>query len=133
MEKSVETTKVRRSVSLSIGATEKCRAVLSVWTERRKPAAVCRELGIKWTILMHWQNRALEGMLQALEPRRNLEQGAALSPRLLSLIERREKSRSPTVSQGRMESRLSARLATIAAKPDNGEQKTEVGNIRKKE
>jgi hypothetical protein len=136
MEKPAETTKVRRSVSLSISATEKCRAVLSVWTEKRKPAAVCRELGVKWTILMHWQNRALEGMLQALEPRRNLERGTSLSPRLQALLERREKillTRAIPVSQGRMESRLSARLATIAAKPDNEEQKTEVGNSRKKE
>ena len=32
-------------------AEEKCRAVLSVWTERRKPGEVCRELGVAWSIL----------------------------------------------------------------------------------
>ena len=134
MEKSTETMKTRRNVSLSIPAAQKCRAVLSVWTERRKPAAVCRELGIKWTILMHWQNRALEGMLQALEPRRNLEQGAALSPRLQALLERREKNLLAAAPQGRLESRLSARLASIAAKPCKGDQKTaEVANNRQKE
>ncbi len=32
-------------------AEEKYRAVLSVWTERRKPGEVCRELGVAWSIL----------------------------------------------------------------------------------
>jgi transposase-like protein len=129
MEKPTETTKTRRNVSISIPAAEKCRAVLSVWTEKRKPAAVCRELGVKWTILMHWQNRALEGMLQALEPRRNLEQGTALSPRLQALLEHREKNLQER-SAGRLESRLDA----ITAKPGKGEQKTTDNvNPRKKE
>jgi len=44
-------------------AEEKCRAVLSVWTERCKPGDVCRELGVTWTLLSHWQSRAMEGML----------------------------------------------------------------------
>ena len=127
MEKSTETTKARRNVSISIPAAEKCRAVLSVWTEKRKPSAVCRDLGVKWTILMHWQNRALEGMLQALEPRRNLEQGAALSPRLQALLARRERNlvaRSTAASANRLDSRLSARLASIAAKSSKTEQRT---------
>src|SRR5271157_645501 len=134
MEKLPETTKIRRSVSLSIPAAQKCRAVLSVWTERRKPAAVCRELGVKWTVLMHWQNRALEGMLQALEPRRNLEQGGALSPRLQSLLEHREKNLLAR-SADCLESRLSTRLAAVAAKPGKGDQKTvqSVANTRQKE
>ena len=133
MEKSTETTKARRSVSISIPAAEKCRAVLAVWTEKRKPAAVCRELGIKWTILMHWQNRALEGMLQALEPRRNLAQGAALSPRLQALLEHREKNLLAR-SAGGLEPRLSTRLAAIASKPGIGDRKTTDGtNTRQKE
>jgi hypothetical protein len=135
MEKSIETTKARRSISLSIPTTEKCRAVLSVWTEKRKPSQICEELGIKWTILMHWQNRALEGMMQALEPRRNLAQGAALSPRLQSLLAHREKNLYAAAAQGRPESRLSTRLAAIAAKPGKGDQKTaeSVANTRQKE
>jgi hypothetical protein len=133
MEKSTETTKTRRNVSISIPAAQKCRAVLSVWTEKRKPAAVCRDMGIKWTILMHWQNRALEGMLQALEPRRNLELGTALSPRLQTLLDHREKNLQAR-SAGRLESRLSSRLEAIAAKPGKGEQKAvEIVNARKKE
>jgi hypothetical protein len=133
MEKLSETTKTRRNVSISIPVAEKCRAVLSVWTEKRKPSQVCKELGIKWTILMHWQNRALEGMLQALEPRRNLSQGTALSPRLQALLAHREKNLLAR-SAGHLEPRLSSRLEAIAAKPAKGEQKAvEIVNARKKE
>ena len=70
-------------------ASQKAQAVLAVWTERRKPLEICRELGVSWTILDQWQKRAMEGMLQALEPNVNLENGAALSPRLQSLLNRK--------------------------------------------
>jgi len=63
-------------------AEQKCRAVLSVWTERRTPVEVCRELGISWNILNQWQERAMEGMLQALQARVPVEKGVALNPRL---------------------------------------------------
>ena len=67
---------------------EKCRAVLSVWTERRKPGEVCRELGVAWGILKQWQDRAIEGMLMALQPRVQVERGVALSPRLAVLLKK---------------------------------------------
>ncbi len=71
-------------------AEEKCRAVLSVWTERRKPAEVCRELGVAWTLLQQWQERAMEGMLLALKPRAPMrEKTVALNPRLAVLLERK--------------------------------------------
>ena len=79
----------KASNSVSHSAATRCQAVLSVWTQSRKPAEVCREFSIKWMTLRQWQERAMEGMLQALEPRVNLEKGPALSPRLLSLIEKR--------------------------------------------
>jgi len=72
-------------------AEEKCRAVLSVWTERRKAGEVCRELGVTWTLLSQWQARAMEGMLLALQPRVPVEKGGALSPRLAVLLERKSK------------------------------------------
>jgi transposase-like protein len=72
-------------------AQEKCRAVLSVWTERRKPGEICRELGVTWTLLNHWQARAMEGMLLALQPRARVEKGVALNPRLAVLLERKSK------------------------------------------
>ncbi len=69
-------------------AEEKCRAVLSVWTERRKPGEVCRELGVAWGMLQQWQDRAMEGMLLALQPRVQVERAVALSPRLAVLLKK---------------------------------------------
>jgi transposase-like protein len=71
-------------------AEEKCRAVLSVWTERRTPGEVCRELGVAWTVLNQWQERAMEGMLLALQPRvPKMEKTVALNARLAVLLERK--------------------------------------------
>ncbi len=73
-------------------AEEKCRAVLSVWTEKRKPGEVCRELGVAWGILNQWQERAMEGMLLALQPRNPMtEKTVALSSRLAVLLERKSR------------------------------------------
>jgi len=73
-------------------AEEKCRAVLSVWTERRKPGEVCRELGVAWGILNQWQGRAMEGMLLALQPRIPVtEKTVALNSRLAVLLERKSR------------------------------------------
>ena len=71
------------------GAMEKCRAVLAIWTERRRPAEICRELQVPWMVLAHWQKRAMEGMLQALEPRVRLDKGPALSPRLQTMLDKK--------------------------------------------
>ena len=83
---------------------EKCRAVLLVWTERRKPGEVCRELGVDWGVLQQWQDRAMEGMLLALQPRLPVERGVALSPRLAVLLKR---------SQAGMMKRLDKRLKKL--------------------
>jgi len=56
--------------------------------ERCKGADICREFKINWVTLQQWQDRAMEGMLQALEPRVNLTKGQALSPRLLALLQK---------------------------------------------
>jgi len=73
-------------------AEEKCRAVLSVWTERRRLGEVCRELGVTWSLLNQWQERAMEGMLLALQPRvPMMEKTVALNSRLAVLLERKSK------------------------------------------
>jgi hypothetical protein len=89
-------------------AKVKCEAVLSVWTQRRKPAGVCRELGINWAVLSQWQGKAIEGMIQALEPKRNGEPGQAepLNPKLQQLLDRK-------VSQRQKLSKLEKRLTSI--------------------
>ena len=86
-------------------AAEKTQAVLAVWTERVKPATVMKSLGISYIMLQQWQDRAMEGMLQALESRVNLADGAALSPRLKSLLQKRQ------MAAGR--EKLNARLERI--------------------
>jgi transposase-like protein len=103
-------------------AQEKCRAVLSVWTERRKPGEVCRELGVAWAILSQWQARAMEGMLSALQPRVSIEKTVALSPRLAVLLE--QKSRAGSIKK--LDQRL-ARLqaATVAKALESREVTTE--------
>jgi len=91
-------------------AEEKCRAVLSVWTERRKPGEVCRELGVAWALLNHWQERAMEGMLSALQPRIPMtEKAVALNSRLAVLLERKSRT-------GGMK-RLERRLARLQGSP----------------
>ena len=70
-------------------AAQRVEAVLKVWSERGTPSQICREMNITWTILNHWQQRAMEGMLQALEPGVRLDKGQALSPRLQELIRKR--------------------------------------------
>ena len=135
MEKLKETTKNKPSASSLTTAMDKCRAVLSVWTEKRKPSAVCSELGIKWTVLMHWQNRAMEGMLQALEPRMNLEKGVALSPRLQAMLAQREKdlvTRSTIQPGNRLETRL-ANIAAKVAKTDTAQKTLEHTKTQPKE
>ena len=91
-----------RLPSHSYSAQEKAQAILAVWTERCKPAEVCRQMKINWITFNHWQDRAMEGMLQALESRVNLARGEALSPRLQALLLNRQKA----VSTRKLERRL---------------------------
>ena len=106
-------------------AEQKCRAVLSVWTERRKPGEICRELGVAWSLLNQWQERAMEGMLSALQPRIPvMEKTVALNSRLAVLLERKSNG---GAMKG-LERRLARLQGTPAAKP--GELK-EVGAEKK--
>jgi len=85
-------TKRKRSANMpsSHTASEKAQAVLAIWTERVKTAQVMKTLQVPYITLQQWQERAMEGMLQALEPRVNLADGAALSPRIRALMDRRQ-------------------------------------------
>jgi transposase-like protein len=101
-------------------AEEKCRAVLSVWTERRKPAEVCREVGVAWTVLNQWQGRAMEGMLLALKPRAPMaEKTVALNVRLAVLLERK--------SQEGLERRLTRLQSKNRVKENKPEESKEHG------
>jgi hypothetical protein len=104
-----EPTPARRAERTHFGAREKCQAVLAIWAERRKPAEVCQEMGIKWIQLSQWQDQAMEGMLKALEPRTRTEEekGPALGPKLQQLLERKALARTGKLA------RLELRLARI--------------------
>lgn len=103
-------------------AEEKCRAVLSVWTERRKPGEVCRELGVAWGVLKQWEDRAMEGMLLALQPRVPVERGVALGPRLAVLLKK---------SQAGMMKGLERRLKKLQGNPKAPQELREVAAEKK--
>jgi transposase-like protein len=107
----------KRQPNPAYSALEKAQAVLAVWTDRGRPADVCRQMRINWVTFQQWQSRAMDGMLQALESRCHLAQGGALSPRLQELLQK----------QGRANSteRLTQRLtqlqqSKVASPPEPG-------------
>jgi hypothetical protein len=93
----------KKTITTPHSAPDKVQAVLAVWTERCKPAEVCRQLNINWVTFNHWQRRAMEGMLQALESRVNLTKGEALSPRLQQLLQQRHRTVTATKLTSRLE------------------------------
>jgi hypothetical protein len=119
----------RKRYTMNHGAMEKCRAVLSVWTERRKPSQICRELQVPWMVLSQWQKRAMEGMLQALEPRVSLSEGAALSPRLQAMLEKKRLTVMTNTAQNRLEKTLFK--AQEAKKPDPSKDQKPSAESRK--
>jgi hypothetical protein len=89
------------------GAKEKAQAALAWWTERRRPSELCRELRITPTVLSHWQERAMEGMLAALEPRtRSPEEQKPLLPAKVERLLARKTSSEPLTG-------LARRLTTL--------------------
>ena len=85
-------------------AHQRVQAVLAIWTERRRPAAVCRELAITPKVLSQWETRALAGMLQALELETRRDAGPALSPKLERLLAQQARDRQKRLA--RLEQRL---------------------------
>ena len=111
----------RRRKGLGHTAQEKCQAVLALWTERRKPGEVCREMGVAWSVLQQWQDRAMEGILLALQPRVQVERGVALSPRLAVLLEKK----SQTELMRGLDRRLKRLQKNIKVPPEVQEVSTE--------
>ena len=101
------------SPSQQVSAADKAQAVLAVWTERVRPAEVCRQLGVNPITFSQWQERAMEGMLQALESRVNLAAGQCLSPRLRTLLAKRHHA----AGVNKLEAKL-AKLANGPVKPE---------------
>ena len=100
-----------------VTAMEKAQAVLSVWTECCKGSDVCRQYNINWAMLSSWQERAMEGMLQALEPQVKLTEGKALSPRLQALLQKRQRSADVDKITSRLEQLQQNRVANPPVDP----------------
>jgi hypothetical protein len=96
---------------------DKAQAVLAVWTERCKPVDVCHQFKINWMTFNHWQRRAMEGMLQALESRANLARGEALSPRLRNLLQRQQGRNNLSRLTSRLEAVQQNKIANPAGDP----------------
>lgn len=102
--------KTTRRPAKSFSPEQKAQAVLAAWTEKVSQTEICRQLQINYVTFQHWQERAMEGMLRALENQMRLEDTAVLSPRLRKIMER-----------GRCapEGRLGRRLIQIQQERDN--------------
>ncbi|MEI6415378.1 MAG: transposase [Pseudomonadota bacterium] len=94
-------------------AHQRAQAVLAVWTERRRPAEICRQMSINSALLGQWQERAMAGMLEALQPRCRTEQ--QLGPSLAGKLERLL-VRQTLVVDGKL-TKLEKRLAKTPVEP----------------
>jgi hypothetical protein len=111
------TEKKSKSPAPALSAMDKAQAVLAVWTDRCKPVDVCRQFKINWMTFNHWQRRAMEGMLQALESRVNLAKGEALSPRLRNLLQRQQGRNNLNRLASRLEAVQQNKIANPPADP----------------
>ena len=85
----METRKRTKRAIRHFSAADKSRAVLTLWTERRSLTELCQEMGVSWNVLNQWQEAAMAGLLQALEPKRKVPCGQIpLNTRLQNLLER---------------------------------------------
>jgi transposase-like protein len=76
--------------SRAYSAKEKAQAVLALWSGRRNPSTLTKELGVPWAAINTWEKRALSGMLTALDPtwKQAAEEQPSLPRRVEKLIER---------------------------------------------
>lgn len=69
-------------------AAQKGVAILSVWSGRRTPGRISRQMGISWGVINSWEKRALGGMLRGLgmEPAKVPMPNGELGKRLERLL-----------------------------------------------
>jgi len=86
-ETTVENVQKRRKTRV-FSAKEKVQAVMSLWSGRRSASELMRQLEVPWGILRHWEQRALSGMLTALDPTwKQVKEQPSLPQRVERLIE----------------------------------------------
>jgi transposase-like protein len=98
-----EQTKEKKKEHRIFTPAEKSKAVLSVWSERRSPAEVCREMSITWMQFNQWQNQSMKGMFSALETKKDQVKCPPISERLEKLMERRSGIPKPSKLEKRLE------------------------------
>jgi transposase-like protein len=76
----------RKRTTRVYSAKEKAQAVLALWSGRRSPSALTKELNVPWAAINVWEKRALSGMLTALDP--TWRQVAADQPSLPRRVEK---------------------------------------------
>ena len=102
--------KTPRRPTKTFSPEQKAQAVLAAWTEKVSQSEICRQMQINYVTFQHWQERAMEGMLRALDNQLRLEDNSVLNPRLRKIMERGR--RVP-------EDRLGRRLLQIQQERDN--------------
>jgi hypothetical protein len=90
-------TEIKKRQSRVCSAKEKAQAVLALWSGRRSPSALTKELGLPWAAINTWEKRALSGMLTALDPtwKQAEEDRPSLPRRVEKLIEQTVKPATP--------------------------------------
>jgi len=80
----------KRQPQRLFNAKEKSQAILSLWSGRRSAASLMKELSVPWQVLHGWEQRAMAGILTALDPNRQRAPSAAscLPVRVERLISR---------------------------------------------
>ena len=89
-----------RRAQRTFSAKEKSQAVLSLWSGRRRPSALMKELSVPWGVLRGWEQRAIWGILTALDPgwKQTPEAVSILPERVEKLITRALVPKPPVVT-----------------------------------
>jgi hypothetical protein len=85
-QESATGTETKRPSVRAFSAKEKAQAVLALWSGRRNPSALTKELHVPWATINTWEKRALAGMLTALDP--TWKQAAEPQPNLPRRVEK---------------------------------------------
>ena len=106
-------TKVKKERRINKGASlsgqDRAKAVLAIWTGW-KPSEVCRQMKISPGQLCQWEQRAMQGMLQALEPRGSPGNELILEAKLERMLEVRSRNWNTRVAS------LDKRLAQVLSR-----------------
>lgn len=102
--------KANKLPSKSFSPEQKAQAILAVWTEKISQMDISRQMQVSYITLERWQERAMDGMLRALDDKSSMEDPTLLSPRLRKMMQR---------GLNGPQTRVGRRLAQIQQERDN--------------